>query len=121
MNKTPPAPTLESTRSEDPDRAAILQRRAALVAAAVASIGIACTPTDKATAAPNVPSPATNVSVDPVPQVCLSPMPYVASEESSDAGAHPPFGGGGADTPDATPITVRPQVCLSVRRRDPPK
>jgi hypothetical protein len=104
-------PTAEPVRSEDPDRTAILQRRAALVAATIASMGIACTPAEKANVDPNLP-PQSSTSVEPIPQPCLSPR-YVPPEPS-DAGAAMQD----ASMPDLADAAAnaRPKACLSVRR-----
>jgi hypothetical protein len=88
--------------TDETDRSAILQRRAAMIAATVASLGIACAPAAEKipampmVAAPNEPQPE---AANPGP--CLS----IAIPSAEDAG--PP-------TTDAAP-----QPCLSQKKPRP--
>ncbi len=98
--------------SDDDAKKIILARRARFVAAAVASVGIACGKTEAGPA----PMPCLSVTIPsdgeapasdpgPPPMPCLSPLP-------ADAAAFDPPSDAGADA------TI-PVPCLSIRR--PPK
>lgn len=92
----------------DDAKKTILARRAKFIAAAVASVGIACGKTPMSS-----PEPCLSVATEhdaAAPMPCLSPPP-------SDAGVTPPPSDAGV-TPPTSPTTV-PMPCLSVRM--PPK
>lgn len=81
-----------SQNDDDEARKIVLARRARFVAAAVASVGVACR------------SPSAEACLSPPPEPCLS---VVRVDPTADAG-----------TTDAAPpskVTAEPQVCLKVR------
>ncbi len=109
----------EKERAESARRT-VLARRARFVAAAVASVGIAC---GKSTSNDAPPGPCLSVAIDrdagpvPPPQPCLKPMPR--AEE--DAGGAPATDSGATSTSRDASVGVRsnPQPCLSIVANQP--
>jgi hypothetical protein len=108
MNEPKKPTTLAETA--ETDRNAILQRRAAMIAATVASLGIACAATPQLQSS----SPAEATSAPPAHETAPVPASAFASEDASVVGAP-------TQTDPSLDASARPRACLRIVPPGSPK